>query len=171
MTDALFTLGTDRQRDAVISLCGRYRYRLTRQWANGPTATFIMLNPSTADALTDDPTIRRCLAYARAWDCGSLTVVNLYAWRATDPRQLWTVEDPVGPDNDSHLVEAAQAAGRTGAPLVAAWGANAKTDRIAQVLSLTGMGALTALDVTTTGQPKHPLYLRADLTPKPWRQP
>lgn len=134
-----------------------------------------MLNPSTADALHDDPTIRRLAGYpngfAHHWGCGSVMVANLYAWRATDPDELWTAEDPVGPENDGHLYAAATIAAESGGPLVGAWGANAKADRIAAALALPGMERLTALDVTKAGQPKHPLYLRADLAPQPWTAP
>lgn len=164
MAAALFDLGTEEHRRAVISECGLYRYRLDRVWNDAlPTAAFIMLNPSTADGLTDDPTIRRCRTFAKAWGCGSLTVVNLYAWRATDPRQLWTAGNPVGPGNNRHLTEAAEYA-----PLVAAWGANARPGRIAEVLALPGMQAMTALALTKSGQPRHPLYLPNGLTPQPW---
>jgi hypothetical protein len=156
---------------AVLSDCERYRYLLGREWADGPTAVFVMLNPSTADALTDDPTIRRCIGYAQAWGCGGLMVANLYAWRATDPDELWAADDPVGPENDAHLYAAAQVAADSGGPLVGAWGANAKADRIAAVLNLPGMDRLTALAVTKAGQPRHPLYLKADLTPQPWTPP
>lgn len=157
---------------AVLSDCDRYRYLLGREWDDElPTAVFVMLNPSTADALRDDPTIRRCLGYARAWGCGALMVANLYAWRATDPAELWGVEDPVGPENDAHLYAAATIAADSGGPLVAAWGANARQDRIGAALALPGMDRLSALAVTKSGQPKHPLYLKADLTPQSWTPP
>lgn len=158
-------------RAALISDCGRYRYRLTRTWGPGPTAVIVMLNPSTADGTQDDPTIRRCVTFARAWDCGSLTVVNLYAWRATKRADLWLAPDPVGPDNNEHLRDAASAAQETDAPLVGAWGGFATAARITDVLALPGMGRLTALAVTKAGQPKHPLYLQANLTPTPWAAP
>jgi hypothetical protein len=132
---------------------------------------FVMLNPSTADAHHNDPTIRRCLRYAQDWNCGALMVANLYAWRATDPNDLWTADDPVGPQNDAHLYAAATIAAESGGPLVGAWGANARPDRIAAVLALPGMDRLTALAVTKAGQPKHPLYLKADLIPQPWAAP
>ena len=167
--DTLFGIEADRlDADALLSPDGRYRYWLTRDWARGPVATFIMLNPSTADASVDDPTIRRCIGFARAWGMGGLKVVNLYALRSTDPKALWTADDPVGPDNDFHLRDAAGWANRLSWPLVAAWGANAKPDRIAVVRRLDGMNRLTALGVTKDGQPRHPLYLRADATLQPW---
>lgn len=153
-------------RSAVISPCGRYRYRLDRRWANGPSIAWIMLNPSTADSSTDDPTIRRIRAFSQVWGFGALTVVNLYAWRATDPRDLWQAPGPVGPENDTYLVEACAQS-----DVIAAWGANARPDRIAEVLALPGMGRVRALDVTKAGQPKHPLYLRGDLVPFLWRNP
>jgi hypothetical protein len=156
---------------AILSDCERYRYLLGREWTDGPTAVFVMLNPSTADALHNDPTIRRCLRYARDWGCGALMVANLYAWRATDPAELWTAADPIGPENDAHLYAAATIAAESGGPLVGAWGASARPDRIAAVLALPGMDRLTALAVTKAGQPKHPLYLSAELTPQPWAPP
>ena len=93
--------------DAVISDCGKYRYRLTRKWGYGRPCGFIMLNPSTADALHDDPTIRRCVGFAKAWGCGALIVVNLFAVRATSPREMMRADDPVGPENKEHVQRAA----------------------------------------------------------------
>lgn len=164
---------------AVVSGCGRYRYWLGRAWSTAPPVTFVMLNPSTADAHADDPTIRRCVNYARAWGYGGIWVVNLYAWRATDPRDLRTADDPVGPDNNAWLTWAARtttpttataattATTATGAPIVAAWGAHADPERVRTVLGLTGMHRLTALAFTKSGQPRHPLYLPGHLTPVP----
>src|SRR4051812_49823510 len=86
--------------NAVISACGAYRYVLTRQVGGGVRrATFIMLNPSTADASNDDPTIRRCIGFAQRWGCGQLAVLNLFAYRATDPADLKRASEPVGPEN------------------------------------------------------------------------
>lgn len=149
--------------DAALSADGRYRYWLWRTWSTEPLVTFVMLNPSTADATADDPTIRRCVGFARRWGYGGLRVVNLYAYRAAHPSQLWQVDDPVGPDNDDHL-RAAFACSRS---VVAAWGAHARPDRISQVLSFAP--ALTTLALTRTGQPRHPLYLPATATPTAWR--
>lgn len=153
-------------RTAEISPDGRYRYILGRRWASGPRATFIMLNPSTADAEQDDPTIRRCIGFARSWGMGALQVVNLYALRSTDPSALWRAIDPIGPDNDNVLTAAAIV--HTDAPLVAAWGANAKPWRVANVIRLPGMERLQALGVTKDGHPRHPLYLPATSTLRPW---
>lgn len=158
-------------RSALISDCGRYRYRLTRTWGPGPAAVFVMLNPSTADGTQDDPTVRRCVTFADAWGYGGLIVVNLYAWRATKRAELKLAPDPVGPDNEAHLRTAASTALETDAPLVGAWGASADAARITEVLALPGMERLTALAVTKAGQPKHPLYLPDGLTLTPWATP
>lgn len=151
--------------NAIISECGRYRYWLTREWGEGPLVTFVMLNPSTADAEQDDPTIRRCMGYARSWGYDGITVVNLYALRSTDPRQLWRADDPIGPSNDQYLTTAAMRAALDDAPIVAAWGANARSDRVLAVRALRCMDRLSVLALTKAGTPRHPLYLRADLRP------
>ena len=156
------------QRDALFSPCGAYRYRLTRRWAEGPTVAFIMLNPSTADGALDDPTIRRCIGYARTWGYGALAVGNLYAFRATQPEELRRVRDPIGPDNDRHLECVAQTAAR----VVCAWGTNpaAHTARTEAAMGLLRRwhAELVALRLTRSGQPAHPLYQAADLVPVPF---
>jgi hypothetical protein len=155
---------------ARLSDDGVYRYDLTRTWGNldGP-ATFIMLNPSTADAAADDPTIRRCIGFARSWGCDGLRVVNLYALRSTDPRSLWTHPDPVGPDNDTAIADAASAAAYDDLPLVAAWGTHARPDRVERVLALPYVrDRLQCLGVTNAGAPRHPLYLPASQPLLPW---
>ncbi|WP_351235062.1 DUF1643 domain-containing protein [Streptomyces sp. NPDC002133] len=156
-------------RSAVLSGCERYRYLLTRTWRrDGRTAVFVLLNPSTADARTDDATSRRCIDFAGRWDCSALVVVNLYAWRATDPGELRDARDPVGPQNDAYLVAAADLAHETGGVIVGGWGRRARPDRVSAVLELPGMRQLTALALTRAGQPQHPLYLPSHLTPQPW---
>ncbi|MYT57691.1 DUF1643 domain-containing protein [Streptomyces sp. SID7834] len=157
-------------RTAEISACGRYRYRLTREWSDAlPPATFVMLNPSTADADQDDATVRKCMRYARRWGCGSLVVVNLYAWRATDPGKLPVDEHlRTGPDADAWLSQAALDALDSGGPLVAAWGTHATEQRVADVLTLPGMNRLTALSTTRNGHPGHPLYLRSEAQLVAW---
>lgn len=103
MTETLFGASSD----AVLSDCGTYRYSLTRVWDESrPRVCFVMLNPSTADASANDPTIVRCRNFAYSWNYGSLEVVNLFAYRATNPRVLRTVQDPIGPENDRHIIEA-----------------------------------------------------------------
>ena len=144
-------------RDAIISPCGKYRYLLTRTWNRvDPSLCFIMLNPSTADASIDDPTIRRCIGFARQFGYGGIRVVNLYALRATDPKELWRVDDPVGPENDGRIVYAA-----TDCDVILAYGSHAKPKRIREVLSLLKECEATtyALKLTRKGNPQHPLYL------------
>lgn len=154
------------QDSAAISPCGQYRYALTRGWGQDPRAIFIMLNPSTADATVDDPTIRRCKAFAREWGCGALTVVNLYAWRATSPDELKVSgRDIVGPDNDAAIIAAVTAASRNGWPVVAAWGANAKparTGQVAGIVEVLGV-VLKCLGTTKAGHPRHPLYVKGGI--------
>lgn len=153
--------------DALVSPCGLYRYWLTRTWDQSrPPACFVMLNPSTADAERDDPTVRRCVGFAKRWGWGGLAVVNLFAFRATSPKDLKRAQEPVGPDNDRHLLEFARRAGVA----VAAWGAHgAHLGRAREVVALLrGAGvALHCLGTTADGSPRHPLYVRADraLTP------
>lgn len=158
---------------AALSPCGTYRYLLTRglpsplRWMR--PVTFVMLNPSTADADRDDPTIRRCLAFARAWQCTELRVVNLFAYRATDPKELLQAADPVGPENDEHIRRAARGA----AFVVAAWGAHKVAEERAQhvlglIDGLKGIG-LQCLGTTKSGAPRHPLYVPADQERERWR--
>lgn len=161
------------------ALQGPYRYYLERDWTGAlgydgedwqpRTATFIMLNPSTADALVDDPTIRRCVGFARALGCTALWVGNLYNYRATKPADLWRAEDPVGGyQANSHLAAALWRAAEADSPVIAAWGAHGKPDRVAEVLALPHADRLTALRVTKSGAPEHPLYLPATARPVPW---
>ncbi len=154
------TLAASRKH-AVISDCGRYRYRLWRKWGEGSPLLFVMLNPSTADASIDDATIRRCVGFAQRAGFGELEVVNLYAYRATDPDDLRRAGYPVGPDNDAHIAEAALAS----AAVCVAWGANtAGLLRSGEVLPmLRGLGVEPlCLRITRSGHPQHPLYLPSD---------
>lgn len=161
MSDLLTVLD---DRGAELSDCGRYRFMLWRRWDKSKArATFIMLNPSTADADNDDPTIRRCIGFARTWGYGGLRVVNLYAFRATKPADLWKATDPVGAGNLSWIERAVDPEGIT----VAAWGAHARDAEVREVRGLFyDMGIpLHALKLTKDGQPGHPLYIAADTAP------
>lgn len=153
-------------KSADISACGRYRYNLRRAWGGGATVAFIGLNPSTANAELDDPTIRRCIGFARAWGYGSLLMLNLFALRATDPSRLLFDAAPIGPDTNARLE-----ADVLGASLVvAAWGAHyIAPSRGADVRHrLEALGIeLHALGLTRSGQPRHPLYLPKGLVPVP----
>lgn len=154
--------------DAVISDCGKFRYALRRFWRDDRAAlAFIMLNPSTADADQDDATIRKCVGFADRLGFGGIVVGNLFAYRATDPKDLKANGFPCGPKNDFFLQGIAE-----GSPVVvAAWGANAnRTPRPAQVCKmLQAQGAqLTCLGVTQDGFPLHPLMLSYDRKLEPY---
>lgn len=173
MSTELFAL---TESYAHISHDGDYRYTLGRRWSGEDgdgTAVFVMLNPSTADASVDDPTIRRCIGFAKSFGCGGLHVVNLYAYRAKKPADLRLAADPIGPENDEVLRATFLTAYGEGSPVVAAWGSNADPLR-AEFVSLLAQAAgisLAALGVTKRGAPRHPLYLRSDAPLTPWRMP
>lgn len=155
----------DVQKAALISDDGLYRYLLLRAWNDNPPLVWLMLNPSTADAAKDDPTITRCIGFARRWDYGGIKVVNLFAYRATNCRELQNTADPVGPENDRHLIDEC-----AGNHVIAAWGASNKfagiARRAAKVLDLIRDNALMidCLAVLKDGHPKHPLMVRGDAT-------
>lgn len=152
-------------RDAIISECGKYRYLLQRSWDYRRQAVcFIMLNPSTADALKDDPTIRRCIGFARALGFGQLEVVNLFGWRATDPKELTLAIDPIGTENDTTLIASAKVCNMT----ICAWGVNGgykqRDKTVIKLLRDNGIKPY-ALRLSKHGHPSHPLYLPASLQP------
>lgn len=151
-------------RQTIFSLCRTYRYSLWREWIGGEGyAMFVGLNPSTADEIQDDPTVRRCINYAKAWGYSALCMTNLFAFRATDPAVMKSAIDPVGPDNDAHLIALAAEAG----VVVAAWGTHgAHQGREAHVLDI--LPHLHCLALTKDGHPNHPLYLRKTLVPIPY---
>ena len=146
----------------------QYRFRLSRVWdASGRRCVFLMLNPSTATAEVLDPTVTRCVGFAKAWGFGALEVVNVFALRSTDPKRLYDHDDPVGPGNDDALVAAAQAAALT----VAAWGVHAALHgREAQVRALFSDVdvPLKCLRTTKDGHPGHPLYVPANTRLLDW---
>lgn len=156
--DALFNVGS-----AVFSRCETYRYRLTRDGIRTPvngeprtTVTWIMLNPSTADASVDDPTIRRVRGFSRRAGHYGFIVVNLYALRATDPAELARHDAPNGPDNDAAILAAAEDADQ----IVCAWGAHPMAPPRARAVEhlLDGL-PLFCLGTTKEGEPRHPLYV------------
>lgn len=156
---------------AYLDATSTYRYRL---WRTIPGCSvpprriaWIMLNPSTADASIDDPTIRRCLGYSLWWDFPHMTVVNLFALRSTDPKVLSKHADPVGPENNGHLVAVARCADL----VLCSWGNHgALLDRAAHVRALLRAEniPLHCLRVSKTGQPVHPLYQAKTLKPVPF---
>lgn len=151
-------------KSALLSPCAKYRYRLERRWTDGPAMAFIMLNPSTADANHDDPTIRRCIGFARREGFGAMTVGNLFAWRATDARQIKEVTDPVGSENDRILRDIVTSAILS----VCAWGNHGSfMGRDVEVLKLFKRLKKRphCLKLTKEGSPAHPLYLAGALRP------
>jgi hypothetical protein len=156
------------KRSAVISGCGAFRYVLTRNWTDDTASVllFVMLNPSTADAGIDDPTIRKCIGFAQRLGYGGIEVVNLYAYRATDPRALKTAGYQVGPDNDRYTM----AAIRRAANVALAWGANARgmirPDIVLRMVREAGVTPM-ALRRLADGVPEHPLMLPYTCTLQP----
>lgn len=154
------------RRSATFDQSRTYRYALERRWSDAQPAVFVMLNPSTADAFADDPTIRRCLSFARREGCGGLIVVNLFALRATDPRELYEHPDPVGPSNDGIVYEATH----QGAPLIAAWGAHGTLLRRESIVArLLEFNDVMCLGMTKNGHPRHPLYVHGNTPLELWR--
>jgi hypothetical protein len=155
---------------AVIDATGTYRYHLGRQWNPlfPKRCCFIMLNPSTADAEIDDPTIRRCIGFAKAWGFGALDVVNLFAYRATDPKELFLLAagQAIGPDNDRWIRTVTGSAGCQ--LVVAAWGAHRMAGhRGSKVTDLIDR-SMVCLGRTKDGYPRHPLYVPAAIEREPF---
>jgi hypothetical protein len=156
---------------AVFSEDRVYRYLLTRVWGGRRAMVFVMLNPSTADALVDDQTIRRCRGFAVREGCGSLRVVNLFALRSTNPMALQTHPDPVGPENDRLIRKYTGAAGDS--VVVVAWGSHGFARDRALVVAggLRDAGhELWCLGVTGDGSPRHPSRVRNDAPLVPWER-
>ena len=154
----------ERAKGAVLSRDRRYRYALWRRWEPArPWVLFIGLNPSTADASRDDPTIRRCIGFARDWHAGGVLVGNLFAWRSTDPAGLREADDPLGPANRRWLARLSGAADR----VVACWGNPGNASRQARWVT-SRIAGLEALAVNRRGAPRHPLYVPKGTRPRGW---
>jgi hypothetical protein len=157
----------DAASQAVYSDCELYRYLLTRTWATGPKALFVMLNPSTATEVQNDPTVERCERRARALGFGAFRVTNIFAYRATDPKVMRASTDPIGPGNDAAIRDSVPWADT----IICAWGNHGlHLDRGATVAGLLrhAGAALFHLGLTGQGQPRHPLYVAYDQKPEPW---
>lgn len=154
------------ERGAIFSPCKKYRYVLWRFWNNLLPPKYIMfigLNPSTADEIIDDPTIRRCTQYSKSWGYSGLYMMNLFAFRATLPKIMKMQIDPIGPDNDHYLIEVAQRVDI----VIAVWGINGSylaRDKTVQAM----IPRLYCLGFTKNGHPRHPLYLSKKLNPILW---
>lgn len=161
---------------ALFSKCERYRYILTRNFLNSKrppkkrpnsklsVCNFIMLNPSTADAEKNDPTVARCCKYAQRWGYGALIVTNIFGYRATDPREMKAQEDPVGKLNMKYIYKAASDSDF----IVCAWGTHGgyqnQGREVVEMLEEM-QGIMHCLKITKHGHPKHPLYCKGDLKP------
>jgi len=159
---------------AVISDCGRYRYRLERQFGNGPTMLFVMVNPSTADAEKDDQTIRKCIGFAKRAGYGRIIVGNKFAFRATDVNKLREAADPIGPDNDDHLDALMSQADR----VVVAWGQLSKLPEVLRhrwkdIVRLADSRGRPSFAFGTNADkhPKHPQMTGYDVPLMPWDAP
>ncbi len=153
---------------AIFDPTGTYRYTLWRGWSDAPRLAFVLLNPSTADGLYNDPTIRRCMRLAQGWGFGSVEVVNLFAYRSPHPKMLTQVPDPVGPENDRYLLAAVKQAEQV---IVAwgNWGCLFERDR-AVLRLLAGRSPLFCLGNNRSGQPRHPLYVRREVAIVPFER-
>lgn len=162
----------DDRSSAVLSDDRHYRYRLTRTWdTEKPRLAWVMLNPSTADETEDDPTIRRCIGYAKDWGYGSILVGNLFALRTPEPSELGNDPNPVGEENNRHLRLIANDA----AKVMVAWGASYSDNGLGAVrrpfvtsLLEEVVGTVYCLGTTKDGHPVHPLYQPADAEPEPF---
>jgi hypothetical protein len=154
---------------AILSPCFTYRYALMRPIENvrPACAVFLMLNPSIADADVNDPTISACMDFAKRWGADQLSVFNLYAYRATNPKELKTATDPIGPRNDPCLAVMADMF----QDIVCAWGNHANNERVADVVKILQARGnnLWCLDTNKNGSPVHPLYQAREKPLKPWK--
>ncbi len=151
------------KKHAILSEDNKYRYQLSRIWdEEKPMILFIMLNPSTADANIDDPTIRRVTNFAKSWGYGGLYVGNLYAFRSTDPNILQKVDNPIGTDNIQYIKSLIGLTEK----VIYAWGNNRKEPEWLSNL----VDNPYCIDISKKGIPKHPLYLKGNLLPKLYRQ-
>lgn len=153
---------------ATFSDCENYRYQLWRKWDNDGYCNFVLLNPSTADEKISDPTVTRCETRARAMGFGGLIVTNIFAFRATDPKVMIAQEDPIGPDNDEAILEAA---GRSKI-IILGYGEHGELlgrgRQVCQMLLDLHRDKLHALDLNKSGHPKHPLYVDYSQQPIPF---
>lgn len=159
----------ENSNGAIIDDSEEYRYSLWRIWDdNLPRVTFIMLNPSTADSREDDPTLRRCIKFAMSWGYGSLEVVNLFAYRSTNPKLLLSAYDPIGEKNNEYIINALDRSEK----VILAWGTKGNLfSRDKDVLQLIKDNnvPLYALELTKDGYPRHPLYVKANKIPEPYK--
>ena len=158
---------------ASISVCNHYRYQLTRELQKFPSEwclPWVMLNPSTADATEDDPTIKRIMEFSQRWGYGKIKVVNLFAYRASKPEIMKLAADPVGPENNHYLHQMFTEVGY--GDVMVAWGNEADPKRVEEFMHIARCypnARLLALVNNKNGSPKHPLYVKGDVLRKIWR--
>ncbi|MEK9612796.1 MAG: DUF1643 domain-containing protein [Flavobacteriaceae bacterium] len=155
------------EKGAIFSDCKRYRYQLWRIWdQTQPKVLFIMLNPSKANAEIDDPTIRRCMGFAKSWGYGGLYVGNLFAYRSTDPKGLLLAEDIRGTEGLNHWIQMSNLSEN----VVCAWGNSSLIQKLKPRLELlkTLDKPLFCIQTSKDGTPKHPLYLKMKQKPIPF---
>jgi hypothetical protein len=149
-------------KGAELSPCRQYRFSLWRIWGEGNIAIFIGLNPSTADEDVDDPTIRRCIGFAKKWGFDGIVMLNIFAYRATSPKRLKACKLPIGHNNSDYMLRAME---KYNGKIICAWGGHGtfrgRGDRVVDYFKGKGF-QLYCLGKTKQGQPKHPLYLRKD---------
>lgn len=171
-------LGDFKRGGAEFSVCGRYRYTLWRRWkATGPGATFCMLNPSSADADDDDPTVTRCVGFATLWGCSSVLVINPSALISTSPLGLLESSDPIGPVNQDVLDSAMVNSSGLDEPFVVGWGTH-RSPKLRRYIADRGEAirdgartlgvTLQCLGKNQDGSPKHPLYLATTTQLEAW---
>ncbi len=155
------------KREAVFSDCRKYRYSLSQIWDEDKEPLYwLMLNPSTADEVKNDPTVERCERRARMWGYGGSVVLNIFAYRATDPKNMRTQKDPVGPDNDAWIRKLARRSQEL--VVVGGWGEHgshmARGQAVLDIFKQAN-GRINALKINASGHPAHPLYIAYDKTP------
>ncbi len=163
-------LESDEQWSATFSECGKYRYSLGRIWDSARSSlNFIMLNPSTATEYKNDATIERCYRRAKSMGFGSLWVTNIFAYRATDPKDMRAAEDPIGPLNDEYICNTAFGVDM----VICGWGSahgsfmgrGAAVEEMLRHIT----GNLHALKICNDGSPSHPLYISYKKAPEVWQ--
>lgn len=164
---------------AEFSKCRHYRYTLFRKWdpvtdmfappEQKGFVQFLCLNPSTADEVVNDPTVARCIRYARVWGYEGMCMTNAFAWRDTDPAKMKAAAEPIGRDNNNWIAEVALKASL----IICAWGEHAlhlnRAQTVKEILVENARAKLHFLKLNSSGEPGHPLYLSASLTPKPYK--
>jgi len=157
----------NEKREAVFSPCRKYRYRLAQIWDGGKEPLYwLMLNPSTADEVKNDPTVERCERRARMWGYGGSVVLNIFAYRATDPKDMRAQKDPIGPKNDDWIRKLARRS--QDVDVVGGWGEHgahmARGQAVMDIFKQEN-GRINALKINASGHPAHPLYIAYDKTP------